>query len=119
MIRKIFALAFVLCLLLLASASFGEEQLAVHVKEMRVPQMIGVVQNHRGEPVAGVRVEVIRRETGHVMGDAKTDEQGRFAYPNLKDGKYNIKVHHNGIAELYHVHVTTQHAEPELVLKYK
>jgi uncharacterized GH25 family protein len=53
------------------------------------------------------------------MGDAKTDDQGRFAYPNLKDGKYNVKVHHNGIAELYHVHVTSEKAEPELVLKYK
>ncbi len=110
-----------LCVLFVALVvpAFAEEQLAVHVNEMRVPQVLGVVQNHKGEPVAGVTVEVIRRETGHVSGEAKTDAQGRFAFPNLKDGKYNIKVHHNGVAELYHVHVTTQKASPELVLKYK
>ena len=116
--KRAFAAVCVLFLLLLVPA-FAEEQLAVHVNEMRVPQILGVVQNHKGEPVAGVQVEVIRRETGHVSGEAKTDAQGRFALPNLKDGKYNIKVHHNGIAELYHVHVTDQKASPELVLKYK
>lgn len=117
MIRKSAFLA-VLVLLLIAP-SFAEEQLAVHVNEMRVPQMIGVVRNHKGEPVAGVRVEVIRRENGHTVGEAKTDEQGRFAFPNLKDARYNIKVHHNGIADFYHVKVTTEKASPELVLKYK
>jgi uncharacterized protein YfaS (alpha-2-macroglobulin family) len=108
-----------LILLSFVLSSFAEEQLAVHVNEMRVPQMMGVVQNRHGDPVPNVRVEVIHRENGHVMGDAKTDDQGRFAYPNLKDGKYNVKVHHNGISELYHVHVTSEKAEPELVLKYK
>jgi len=118
MTRKI-ALLLLFFVLTLGCTAFAEEQLAVHVNEMRVPQMMGVVHNHKGDPVAGVRVEIIHRESGHVMGEAKTDDQGRFAYPNLKDGKYNVKVHHNGIAELYHVHVTTQKAEPELVLKYK
>lgn len=117
--RKIVTLV-LLCLFTFVSASFAdEEELAVHIKEMRVPQMVGVVQNHKGDPVAGVRVEIFRREDGHVMGDAKTDDQGRFAYPNLKNGRYNIKVHHNGIADFYHVHVTPQNASPELVLKYK
>ncbi len=116
---KRIALALVFCLFLISTAAFAEEQLAVHVKEMRVPQMMGVVQNHRGEPVAGVRVEVIRRENGHTVGEAKTDDQGRFAFPNLKDARYNIKVHHNGIADFYHVKVTNQQASPELVLKYK
>ncbi len=110
-----------LCVLLLTLMvpSFAEEELAVHVNEIRVPQVLGVVQDRKGEPVAGVRVEVIRRENGHTVGDANTDAQGRFAFPTLKNGRYNIKVHHNGIADFYHVRVTEEHASPELVLKYK
>jgi 5-hydroxyisourate hydrolase-like protein (transthyretin family) len=116
--RKIATLVF--CFLItFCAASFAEEELAVHVKEMRVPQLMGVVHNRGGNPVAGVRVEIFRRQDGHIMGNATTDEQGRFAYPNLKNGRYNIKVHHNGIADFYHVHVTPQNASPELVLKYK
>jgi 5-hydroxyisourate hydrolase-like protein (transthyretin family) len=115
--RKLFAL--ILFSLLAIPALCEEEQLAVHINELRVPQMIGVVQNHQGKPVTGVRVEVFRREDGHIMGDAKTDEQGRFAYPKLKPHRYNIKVHHDGIADFYHVVVTSQNASPELVLKYK
>jgi 5-hydroxyisourate hydrolase-like protein (transthyretin family) len=118
--RRNIALPILLCFsFFFALSSFAEEELAVHVNEMRVPQMVGVVKNHKGEPAAGVRVEIFRREDGHIMGDAKTDDQGRFAYPNLKNGKYNIKVHHDGIADFYHVHVTPQNASPELVLKYK
>jgi uncharacterized protein YfaS (alpha-2-macroglobulin family) len=117
MIRRLLLL-FALCAAF-AVPTFAEEQLAVHVKEIRVPEMIGTVQNRKGDPVAGVRVEVIRRENGHTVGNAKTDDQGRFAYPNLKNGRYNIKVHHNGMADFYHVLLTTQKASPELVLKYK
>lgn len=116
MTRKI---ALLVVFLAFATASFAEEELAVHIQEMRVPQMIGVVQNHAGKAVAGVRVEIFRREDGHIMGDANTDDQGRFAYPKLKNARYNIKVHHDGIADFYHVHVTPQNAAPELVLRYK
>jgi 5-hydroxyisourate hydrolase-like protein (transthyretin family) len=121
MIRKFAALFLLLFALALPFASYAEEEerLAVHINELRVPQMVGVVQNRRGEPVAGVRVEIFRRADGHVMGNAKTDEQGRFSYPKLKNGKYNIRVHHDGYADFYHVHVTPQKASPELVLKYK
>jgi uncharacterized protein YfaS (alpha-2-macroglobulin family) len=116
MIKK---LVLLLCLAVALPVFSAEEQLAVHVNELRVPQLIGVVKNHKGEPVAGVRVEVIRRENGHTVGEAKTDEQGRFAFPNLKNFRYNIKVHHNGYADFYHVRVTTEKAAPELVLKFK
>ena len=115
MMRK---LVLLLCLAV-ALPVFAEEQLAVHVNELRVPQLMGVVQSRSGKPVAGVRVEVIRRENGRTVGEAKTDEQGRFAFPNLKNFRYNIKVHHNGYADFYHVRVTTQMARPELVLKFK
>ena len=118
MSRKFPVLAIFLLTLVLPSFA-AEEQLAVHVNEMRVPQVLGVVKDHKGTPVAGVRVEVIRRETGHTVGEAKTDEQGRFAFPNLKNARYNIKVHHNGYADFYHVRVTPEHAAPELVLKFK
>ncbi len=118
--RKLVLLTSLFFLLTFASLAFAqEEELAVHINELRVPQMVGVVQNHRGEPVAGVRVEIFRREDGHVMGDVKTDEHGRFAFPNLRNARYNIKVHHNGIADFYHVKVTQEKASPELVLKYK
>ncbi len=117
MIRTLVALF--LFALLTVPALCQEERLAVHVNELRVPQMMGVVVNRHGKPVAGVRVEIFRREDGHVMGNTKTDDQGRFAYPNLKPRRYNIKVHHDGYADFYHVHVTPQNAAPELVLKYK
>lgn len=118
--KRKFATLILLSFITFASTSFAqEEELAVHIKEMRVPQMMGVVHNRGGKPVAGVRVEIFRRADGHIMGDAQTDDQGRFAYPHLKNGRYNIKVHHDGIADFYHVHVTPQNASPELVLKYK
>ena len=117
--RKLAILCSLFFLIAFASASVAEEALAVHVDEIRVPQMIGVVQNKHGAPVANVRVEVFRRYDGHVMGDVRTDAEGRFAYPNLKNGKYNVKVHHDGYADFFHVHVTTQQAQPELVLRYK
>ena len=117
--KRVLPLLAILVALCSFSVAEQEEQLAVHVKEMRVPQMMGVVHNHRNEPVAGVRVEILRRENGWRVLDAKTDDQGRFASPNLKNGRYNIKVHHNGIEELYHVHITPQNASPELVLKFK
>ncbi len=115
--RKFAAVLLIFFVLLVPA--FAEEELAVHVDEIRVPQMLGVVQNHKREPVPSVRVEVIRRENGHTVGDAKTDAQGRFAFPNLKNGRYNIKVHHNGIADFYHVRVTEERAVAELVLRYK
>lgn len=115
MMRK---LVLLLCLAV-ALPVLAEEQLAVHVNELRVPQLIGVVLSRGGKPVAGVRVEVIRRETGRTVSEAKTDEQGRFAFPNLKNFRYNIKVHHDGYADFYHVRVTPQKARPELVLKFK
>lgn len=115
--RPLFAILLLSCLTLTAFCQ--EEELAVHVNELRVPQMMGVVTTHGGRPVVGVRVEVFRREDGHIMGEARTDAQGRFAYPHLKPHRYNIKVHHNGIADFYHVRVTTQNAAPELVLRYK
>lgn len=115
MMRK---LVLLLCLAV-ALPVLAEEQLAVHVNELRVPQLIGVVLSRSGKPVSGVRVEVIRRETGRTVSEMKTDEQGRFAFPNLKNFRYNIKVHHDGYADFYHVRVTTQKARPELVLKFK
>lgn len=111
--------ALLLFLFIAVLPSFAEEQLAVHVNELRVPQILGVVQSRSGKPVAGVVVEVIRRETGHTMGEVKTDDQGRFAFPNLKNARYNIKVHHNGYADFYHVRVTPEKARPELVLRFK
>ena len=48
-----------------------------------------------------------------------TDSQGRFAFPKLRSARYNIKVHHHGYADFYHVRVTTEHAAPELVLRLK
>jgi uncharacterized protein YfaS (alpha-2-macroglobulin family) len=111
--------ALLLCVAICLPGFAAEEQLAVHVNELRVPQMIGVVKNHKGEPVSGVRVEVIRRETGRTVGEAKTDDQGRFAFPNLKNFRYNIKVHHDGYADFYHVRVTPERAAPELVLRFK
>ena len=112
-------LVLILCFAITLPLLAAEEQLAVHVNELRVPQVIGVVKNHKGDPQAGVRVEVIKRETGRTVAEAKTDDQGRFAFPNLKNYRYNIKVHHNGYADFYHVRVTTERAAPELVLKYK
>ena len=108
-----------LLLLFTLPALAEEEQLAMHVNEIRVPQVLGVVRSPHGSPVAGVRVEIIRRENGRTVGEVKTDDKGRFAFPHLRNARYNIKVHHHGYADFYHIRVTTEHAAPELVLKLK
>jgi hypothetical protein len=51
--------------------------------------IVGQVRDGSGAVVAGATVTIIDRETG-MRRSAKTDESGRFSFPQLKPGTYSV-----------------------------
>ncbi len=59
--------------------------------------IIGQVSDASGEAVPNARVTVTNKETG-LKRSAKTDDSGRFDFPQLKPGAYSVKVEAEGFA---------------------
>jgi len=57
--------------------------------------MSGIVRDERGDVVAGAEVRVRHRETGEVR-QGKTDEGGRYSFPALRPGTYEVEVEARG-----------------------
>ncbi len=57
--------------------------------------IVGQVNDASGAGVAGSTVTVTNKETG-LKRTAKTDESGRFNFPQLKPGTYSVKVEAQG-----------------------
>jgi len=53
--------------------------------------IIGQVNDESGAAIPGAAVTITNRETG-IQRDAKTDDEGRFNFPQLKPGSYVIEV---------------------------
>src|ERR1700756_4308613 len=53
--------------------------------------IVGRVNDETGAPVPGTGVTVTNKETG-LKRFAKTDESGRFNFPQLKPGMYSVKI---------------------------
>ena len=57
------------------------------------PDLQGVVHDDRGQPVAGAVVSALGTTAASVVSDAS----GRFAFRNLPEGPYLVRVHLAGI----------------------
>jgi hypothetical protein len=60
--------------------------------------IVGAVSDRTGAPVPGAGVTVKNRETG-LTRFAKTDDSGRFNFPQLKPGVYSVKVEAAGFEQ--------------------
>jgi hypothetical protein len=59
--------------------------------------IVGQVSDATGGAIAGAAVSLTNRETG-LQRSVKTDEQGRFNFPQLMPGSYSIRVEAAGFA---------------------
>ena len=59
--------------------------------------IVGQVSDASGAGVPGATVTITNKETG-MKRSAKTDESGRFNFPQLKPGTYSVKVEAQGFA---------------------
>jgi len=57
--------------------------------------LAGTVVNASGKPVADVRV-TIQGADGTMPQSTTTNSQGRFFFPELKNGYYDVRAYHNG-----------------------
>src|ERR1700685_2367569 len=57
--------------------------------------IVGQVTDATNAAIPGVAVTVTNRETGFERG-AKTDAEGRFAFPQLKPGSYVVRAEAEG-----------------------
>jgi hypothetical protein len=82
----------VLCALIAAQAALAQESL-------NYASVSGRVTDASGAVVEGV--EVTARQTAtNLTNSAKSDREGRFRFPYLRVGPYEIKFHHEGFADL-------------------
>ncbi len=67
--------------------------------------IVGSVSDASNAAVEGALVTIVNRETG-MRRSAKTDENGRFSFPQLKPGTYSIKVEAEGFDPMQNDGVT-------------
>jgi hypothetical protein len=72
---------------LFAPRSFGQGE--------TTSAIVGQVMDASGAVVPGANVTITNRETG-LRRSLKTDEEGRFNFPQLKPGSYSVKVEASG-----------------------
>src|SRR6185312_10669760 len=90
MARQLYGLFFVLCLIAAAPVRAQETINSASVS--------GRVTDPQGAVVPGALVTARQTET-NVSGEAVTNQAGRFRFPYLKVGPYEIKVHLQGFAD--------------------
>src|SRR5271156_5390957 len=98
-----FAAALALLILVLASGA-----------ELRADSLNGKVTDPSGLAVAGARIEI----TGDAPGELvvlSSDGEGKFSAPNLKAGKYSVRVSKDGFEPL--VARVEVHGAADLALK--
>jgi Carboxypeptidase regulatory-like domain len=60
--------------------------------------IVGQVRDASGAAIAGAAVTITDRETG-LRRSARTDDSGRFNFPQLKPGTYSVKVEADGFEQ--------------------
>ena len=68
---------------------------ATHSQGETTSAIVGQVRDGSGAVVAGAKVTIVDRETG-MRRSAKTDESGRFSFPQLKPGTYSVTAEAEG-----------------------
>jgi hypothetical protein len=89
----LFGLAALMCVAATsAAAPTGPSPLVGQAAVTPRPDLQGVVQDDRGQPVAGAVVSALGATAASVVSDAS----GRFTFRNLPDGPYLVRVHLQG-----------------------
>ena len=76
--------------------------------------IVGQVRDRSGGVVAGGKVTIVDRETG-MRRSAKTDESGRFNFPQLKPGTYSVAVEAEGFEARHYDAVAAQLGQKQTV----
>jgi Carboxypeptidase regulatory-like domain/TonB dependent receptor len=84
---------------LLAICAAAASQRAIAQETINSASVSGRVTDPQGAVVPGARVTARRTET-NVTAETTTDRDGRFRFPYLKVGPYEIKVHLPGFADV-------------------
>ena len=92
----LFGLAALMCVAAASAAAHTGPPPPVLIGPVAValpPDLQGVVHDDRGQPVAGAVVSALGTTAASVVSDAR----GRFAFRNLPEGPYLVRVHLAGI----------------------
>ena len=65
-------------------------------KEEKSFQVVQGIAEFNGEPTENVFVEVFANKNPNRITGCKTGDNGRFSFPNLKKGKYTIRLSKDG-----------------------
>jgi len=84
---------------LLAVCAWGSAQIAVAQETINYASLSGQVTDPQRAAVSGARVSVRETET-NLRADALTDWNGRFRFPYLKVGPYEVSVRQQGFADV-------------------
>ena len=76
--------------------------------------VVGQVRDGSGAVVAGAKVTIVDRETG-MRRSAKTDESGRFNFPQLKPGTYSVTAEAEGFEARHNEAVAAQLGQKQSV----
>ena len=66
-----------------------------HAQAVAIAEVAGRVSDPSGAPIAGAQVKIIETEKSQIR-TVNTDDQGRYALPNLPVGPYRLEVHNAG-----------------------
>src|ERR1017187_4617361 len=89
------ALCEALCLMFLATAVVSVMPTATWAQGETTSAIVGQVRDTTNAVVPGVTVSIANLETG-LRRSAKTDDAGRFNFPQLKPGTYSVKAEAQG-----------------------
>jgi hypothetical protein len=76
--------------------------------------IVGQVRDGSGAVVAGAKLTIVDRETG-MRRSAKTDESGRFNFPQLKPGTYSVTAEAEGFEARHNDVVAAQLGQKQTV----
>ncbi len=81
----------VLCVIFAAQAAFAQESL-------NYASVSGRVTDASGAAIEGAQVTARQTDT-NLTSSANSDREGRFRFPYLRVGQYEIKIHHQGFTD--------------------
>jgi hypothetical protein len=96
--KQLAALCTVVSALILAGWSLFLSPEAALSQGETTSAIVGQVRDASGAAVPGAAVTITDRETG-LKRSAKTDDAGRFNFPQLKPGTYSVKVEADGFEQ--------------------
>ena len=80
--------------------------------------IVGQVRDGSGAVVAGATVTIVDRETG-MRRSAKTDESGRFNFPQLKPGTYSVTAEAESFEARHNDAVGSRAVGPEAIGRFR